>query len=105
MRGKKTMQSIAASTGSSIFSIGMLLLDGFNSMAMQAFLDPFRSANYLRGTTLYHWQFLGLDGANVTASNGLHVGELKCIEQTGSQFDLVVVNASWGWKSLMVERF
>jgi len=43
------------------FKIGMLLLDGFNSMAMHAFIDPFRSANYLRGTSLYDWEFITLD--------------------------------------------
>ncbi len=78
------------------FSIGLLLLDGFNAMALQAFLDPFRSANYLRSRTLYEWTFIGVGDAAVTASNGLEVGGLHDVSEVGDSFDLVVVNSSWG---------
>ncbi len=81
---------------SSSFSIGVLLLDGFNAMALQAFLDPFRSANYLRSQTLYRWSFAGVDGETVTASNGLQVSGLDNTSDAGDRFDLVVVNSSWG---------
>ncbi|MGI9350213.1 MAG: GlxA family transcriptional regulator [Rhizobiaceae bacterium] len=77
------------------YKIGMLLLDGFNSMAMQAFVDPFRSANYLRANTLYEWDFLSLDGNTVTASNGLNVASLTNITDVSKIYDLLVINTSW----------
>ena len=82
------------------FKIALLLLDGFNSMAMQAFIDPFRCANYLLGEKLYDWQFLGLSTENVTASNGLVVSNLMALDAAQDNFDCVTVNASWG-----AERF
>lgn len=77
------------------FKIAMLLFEGFNSMAMHAFLDPFRSANYLRGETLYRWEFVAFNRDNVTASNGLTVSQLRPYNEISHGFDLVVVNASW----------
>lgn len=76
-------------------SIGMLLLPAFNGLAAQAFIDPFRAANYLRGTTIYQWQFLSLDGQAVTASNGFVVGNTVGFSETQTRFDFLVVNASW----------
>ena len=78
------------------FKIGMLLLDGFNAMASQAFVDPFRSANYLRGHNLYTWEFLGFGSQSADASNGLAVSGLTVWPRSGQKFDLLVVNASWG---------
>lgn len=77
------------------YRIGLLLLDGFNSMAMQAFIDPFRSANYLRGTSLYEWQYLSLGDKTVRASNGFVATELNSIDPRSEPFDMIVVNASW----------
>jgi AraC family carnitine catabolism transcriptional activator len=76
-------------------SIGMLLLPAFNGLAAQSFIDPFRAANYLRGTTIYQWQFLSLDGQDVTASNGLVVGNTVGFAETQTWFDFLVVNSSW----------
>ena len=77
------------------FRIGMLLLPGFNALAMHAFLDPFRAANYLRGQRLYHWQFLSLQGNNVVASNGVEIAVSQAITAETPAFDLILVNASW----------
>lgn len=82
------------------YKIGLLLLEGFNSFAMQAFVDPFRSTNYLKSSNLYEWRFLGFGQTTVTASNGLSIGKLEDITKATENYDLVVVNASWG-----VERF
>lgn len=82
------------------YKIGMLLLEGFNALAMQAFIDPFRSANYLKNSNLYEWQFLGFDQNETTASNGLSVNNLIDITKSDASFDLLVINASWG-----VEQF
>ncbi|MEM9278513.1 MAG: GlxA family transcriptional regulator [Pseudomonadota bacterium] len=73
----------------------MLLLDGFNAMAMQAFIDPFRCANYLNAENLYNWQFLSLGEDTVTASNGLSVTNLSGIDGADTKYDLVVINTSW----------
>ncbi|WP_282605412.1 GlxA family transcriptional regulator [Pelagibius sp. Alg239-R121] len=77
--------------------IGMLLLPGFNSMAANAFLDPFRAANYLRAATAYDWPILSLDGGEVTASNGLTIAKTIPMAAAGAAWDLdfLVVNASW----------
>ena len=88
------------SGNSRAFEIGMLLLDGFNCMAAQAFVDPFRSANYLRNTNLYNWSFVGLESNNVRASNGLEVLTSRSLEAPENKFDMIVINSSWN-----VERF
>ena len=80
---------------SPIYRIGMLLLHGFNSLAAHAFIDPFRAANYLRGNKIYHWDFLSIDGGSVVASNGIEIGDTLAIDQAASEFDMLVVNASW----------
>lgn len=76
-------------------TLGMLLLPGFNSMAAHAFTDPFRAANYLRGTAIYSWPFLSLEGGEVTASNGLCVAQTTAFTTVDSELDFLVVNASW----------
>lgn len=78
------------------YKIGMLLLEGFNALAMQAFVDPFRSANYLKNSNLYEWQFLGFQQNSVTASNGLSINNLSDVTKETPELDLLVINASWG---------
>lgn len=73
----------------------MLLLPGFNSFAAQAFLDPFRAANYLRGERIFRWDMLTLNGGMVAASNGIQIGETLPISDHPAAYDLVSVNASW----------
>lgn len=77
------------------YKIGLVLLDGFNAMAMHSFLDPFRSTNYLHGGLIYEWSFISRDGDDVVASNGLSFSNLNNLT-TESHFDMLVVNASWG---------
>ena len=90
----------SAITNSPTYKIGILMLEGCNSLAMHAFVDPFRCANYLRNAKLYEWSFLSLSEAPVVASNGASFGGLDLIWETKVSFDLLVVNASWN-----VERF
>lgn len=78
-----------------VIRIGMLLLPAFNSLASQAFIDPFRAANYLRGDNLYEWVFLSPDGGHVRASNGLLVAETSKYTDCKEPLDFLVVNASW----------
>lgn len=76
-------------------SLGMLLLPGFNSLAVQAFLDPFRAANYLLGSVIYDWPFLSVGGGDVTASNAMAVAGTTGIDGLERKPDFLVVNASW----------
>ena len=77
------------------YKIGILMLEGCNSLAMHAFVDPFRCANYLRSSNLYEWTFLGLDRETVVASNGASFAQLTPIGELSSPLDLLVINASW----------
>ncbi|WP_299624044.1 GlxA family transcriptional regulator [Pelagibius sp.] len=81
--------------GETACTLGMLLLPGFNAMAAHAFVDPFRAANYLRGTAIYRWPFLSLDGGAVTASNGLCVARTTAFAEAEAEMDFLVINASW----------
>ena len=75
--------------------IGMLLLPGFNSMAAQAFIDPFRAANYLRAARVYDWEFLSPSGGTVVASNGIEIAATRGIIHHPADYDLLMVNSSW----------
>ena len=75
--------------------IGLLLLPAFNSMALNAFVDPFRAANYLQGQAIYQWHYLTLNQHAVTASNGIEVSNSTPFQENTNQLDLIVVNASW----------
>ena len=73
----------------------MLLIPQCNSLAAHAFIDPFRAANYLRGATLYNWDFLSLNEKTVTASNGIGLTNTTDYSNTKTAYDFIVVNASW----------
>lgn len=76
-------------------SIAMLLLPAFNSLAANAFLDPFRAANYLQDRRHYDWHFLSLEGGEVAASNGWVTAATRPYYECKQPFDFLVVNASW----------
>ncbi len=75
--------------------IGLLLLPAFNSMALNALIDPFRAANYLAGKAIYQWHYLALNERPVTASNGITVENTTAFRQHSGKLDLIVINASW----------
>jgi len=77
------------------YSICMLLLPGFNSLAANAMIDPFRAANYIQGSSMYRWEWVTLDGDSVTASNGLQFDNISAYSKHMDNYDFVVVNASW----------
>ena len=82
--------------GKADFHIALLLFDGFNALALQAFIDPFRCANYLKNTSLYQWSFLGESQKTVRASNGLEISGLIPRCDMRKDTDLLMLNASWG---------
>lgn len=77
------------------YRIGLMLLPDFNSLAMNAFLDPFRAANYLLGEKIYHWAFLSLEGGNVSASNQMHIANTQRYTNYKDDLNALLVNASW----------
>ena len=86
-------------------TIALLVLPGFNSMALNSFLDPFRVANYLHGESIYDWQFISLDGENVRASNAMVITDTVAFHTLTTEFDLLVVNASWAPERFRDRRF
>jgi transcriptional regulator GlxA family with amidase domain len=53
--------------------IGILLIDGFALMAYASVIEPFRAANVLSGSQLYHWRHVSVSEPHVVASNGAHI--------------------------------
>ena len=76
-------------------SIAVLLLPAFNALATTAFLDPFRAANYLTGSTLYAWDLISPSGGSLSASNGLEIAGTRALEEADGPYDYVIVSASW----------
>ena len=93
------MQPVVEQTPESVYRIGLLLLPGFNSFALQALIDPFRAANYLRGVKQYQWDFLSPDGGTVVASNGIETANTTALETAAADYNLVVINSSWSPES------
>jgi transcriptional regulator GlxA family with amidase domain len=76
-------------------SLAMLILPNFNMMVTTGFLDPFRAANYLHEWQRYQWQYLAMEPATCTASNGMTLHGIKPLSHCNTQFDMVAVSASW----------
>jgi len=76
-------------------SIAVLLLPAFNALATTSFLDPFRAANYLTGSTLYSWDLISPSRGSLSASNGLEIAGTRALEEADGPYDYVIVSASW----------
>ena len=50
-----------------------LLLNGLSALAFFSAIEPLRVANRLSGRNLFSWQIASVDGAPVTASNGMRL--------------------------------
>ncbi|WP_188670743.1 GlxA family transcriptional regulator [Neptunicoccus cionae] len=72
--------------------IGLLLIDQFSSLCITAMTGPFRSANRELGRENFVWEFLSVDDAPVTASDGLAVMPTQSIKST-ARFDYFFVCA------------
>lgn len=71
-----------------------MLLPDFNVTAAFGFIDPFRAANYLRGSGLYSWDFISLNSQPVVASNSARI-ETEVTLAEKKTYDMIVVNSSW----------
>jgi len=59
------------------------------------FIDPFRVANYLDGTSRFRWQLVSERGGMIAASNGLEIDTVPLAQVQNSRRDIVIVSASW----------
>ncbi|BCM17720.1 GlxA family transcriptional regulator [Mesorhizobium sp. J8] len=51
----------------------VLVLPGFSHLALHAFLEPFRIANTVSRSELFHWRVAGLDTRAVQGANGISI--------------------------------
>lgn len=81
--------------GAPITGLRCLLLPQFNTMSLNAILEPARVANYLASEPLYETHFHSVDGDLVPSHNGMPLTCTPPPERVGKN-DLVLVFASWG---------
>lgn len=92
MTADKTIST--ATTASPPECISFLLIPDFSMMAFMSAVEPLRVANRMAGRELFSWQILSLDGAPVTASNGMTVVADACFD-TVDHLPMVFVCASF----------
>ena len=78
-----------------IFDLLILVTPHFNLAATTAFLDPFRVANYLTGTSRFRWQLVSSTGAETPTNSGLSVSTGSIANALSTKPKLVVVSSSW----------
>jgi transcriptional regulator GlxA family with amidase domain len=81
--------------GFGLIQLLIIVTPNFNLAATMAFIDPFRAANYLEGTTLFRWILSSPDGGSCLASNGIAASTLRLADVKSEAFDIVVVSTSW----------
>ena len=86
----------------------ILVTPYFNLAATMSFLDPFRAANYLTGSTKFQWRVLSLDGGLVPSSSGLAI-ETGAMTETGAlKPDLVLAEfgfVDWSFAARYWQRW
>ena len=74
------------------YVVGFYLVPDFPMMAFASAIEPLRSANRLRGETLFEWRLYSRDGAPARASNGVDIAVHGSVED-GAALDLLLVCA------------
>lgn len=75
--------------------IQILVTRHFNIAATMSFVDPFRVANYLEGTTLFRWRIVSEEGGSVPASNGTEITTGALVHGALTAADFFLVSSSW----------
>ena len=75
------------------FVVGFFLVPQFPMMSFAAAIEPLRSANRMRGETLFEWRLYSRDGASVSTSNGVAIGVHGGLDDEAQHLDLVLVCA------------
>jgi AraC family carnitine catabolism transcriptional activator len=73
----------------------ILITPHFNMSATAGFVDPFRAANYLDGSTHFTWEFASVAGGPILASNGAQMQTRALSTLQGDKRDMVIVSSSW----------
>src|SRR5258707_9829699 len=60
-----------------------LTLPQYSMIALSNAVEPLRMANSISGQVAYEWSIVSLDGAPVTASNGLALAPTQSLESLG----------------------
>lgn len=76
------------------YRIAVIATPNFNLATTTGFLDPFRVANYLHGSSMFRWSLHSLAASPLSASNGLQLS-VAPLEDAPEKPDLVVVSSSW----------
>lgn len=75
--------------------VNFLIVPRFNMATLITMIEPLRIANYLASHSLYQWEILSMDGAEIPASNGLKIAAQPVAERNRRGETLFVL-ASWG---------
>ncbi|MEM6406798.1 MAG: GlxA family transcriptional regulator [Pseudomonadota bacterium] len=67
----------------------------FNISATTSFVDPFRVANYLSGTTRFSWRYVSEPGGMIESSSGVSVETLPLNSEGKTTPWLAMVSSSW----------
>lgn len=78
---------------SAALSIGILLMEDTNALALAALVDPMRLANRRSGRSLYSWSFHSAQGGTVRLTSGFEVATTRLTDR--ATFDVLVVDASF----------
>ena len=83
------------STNRPVLSIVIVVSPHFNVSATTSFIDPFRAANYLSGSTRFSWRYTSEKGGIVESSSGLAVltEPLEALDDRAPW--LALVSTSW----------
>ncbi|SLN48517.1 HTH-type transcriptional regulator CdhR [Falsiruegeria litorea R37] len=73
----------------------ILVSPHFNVSATTSFVDPFRVANYLIGSSIFSWTYVSETGGPVESSSGLVVETAPLADVVALTPWLVVVSTSW----------
>lgn len=75
--------------------IQILVTRHFNLAATMSFIDPFRVANYLEGSSLFRWRIVSEEGGTVPASNGCEITTAALDQEALASTDFFLVSSSW----------
>lgn len=81
-------------SGPAPYQIAVIVTPRFNLATTTAFLDPFRVANYLNGSTLFRWSIHATAPGPTEASSGLSLAT-DPLSTIPDKPDLAVVSSSW----------
>ncbi|MEA2779248.1 MAG: AraC family transcriptional regulator, glycine betaine-responsive activator [Rhodospirillaceae bacterium] len=76
--------------------VSIVILPRFSMLALTAFIEPMRIANYLASKQLYRWDYRAAEPGLVTASDDLQI-DCSALNEPGSpQPDIVMIVSGWG---------